>query len=160
MSARRPRPEDLRKVIEIIIGGRSLRAACEQLGLDVSSTHKKIKASDRWRPQYQDARELRADYLLEQGVQICIAAAMKRKVDGIAIDAAGANAALSAIKWAVGRMDPKSEPPTRISVGFEDLAPEEIDRRLEALMGELGDEDREKFAVMLTKAQAPDEQAS
>jgi hypothetical protein len=116
MSARRPKPKDLQEIIDIVASGRSLRSACGELGLDPLSTHKEIKDSDCWRPRYALACEIRAEFHAEQALQLCLAAALGRKIDGHSVDAAGARVALNAIRWHSAHVDPKGEPPTRSPV--------------------------------------------
>jgi hypothetical protein len=69
-------------------------------------SYKKIRDSDCWRRQYALAREIRAEFHVEQALQLGLAAALGRKIDGHSVDAAGARVALNAIRWHSANMDP------------------------------------------------------
>jgi hypothetical protein len=137
-SARRPKPKDLEEAIDIVTNGRSLRSACRELGLDVSSTSKALNDSGHWGPQYALAREIRGEFYAEQALQLGLAAALGRKIDGHSVDVAGARVALNAIKWHSAHMDPKGEPKRQVENGFDDMDPQERLRRIAELNEELG----------------------
>lgn len=109
--ARRPQEGDLEPVLELIWEGKSLRAACTELGLHTPATsdwlHADVSPNGR-REQYMRAREGRAQALMEEGLTVTKAAALRQKVLGQPVDPSGARAYLDAIKWATGRMAPKT----------------------------------------------------
>ncbi len=117
---RRPKDEDLDQVLYSIASGASLKATCEEMGLDTPSTHRWLESDDDRRQSYARAREMRAEIFQEQALEVGLAAATggeiqvgseKRKVD-----ASGARVLLDAIKWAAARMAPKTAPVTRLDV--------------------------------------------
>lgn len=110
---RRPQPEDLPIILDRIWGGESLRSVCRSLGLHGPSTDAWMRADKARREQYERAREHRADALQEEALTLTRAASMGRKVsdgDGgmTKLDPAALRIHLDAIKWAAGKMAPKT----------------------------------------------------
>lgn len=126
---RRPQPEDVEPVLEIIADGKSLRAACQELGIHPGHMDALLDGDDAYRAHYVRAKERRAEVLAEQGLSIGLSAANPKS--GIRPD--GARVALDAIKWATARMAPKTAPVERHSHSFESLSDAELDARLRAL---------------------------
>lgn len=137
-SQRRPTPEDIPAVLDKVAEGSSLRAACRALGLHAPSTHTAIDSDAGLREQYVRAREQRAETLQEEGLTVTKAAALGQEVNGQKVDASGARAYLEAIKWAAGRMAPKTAPVQRVQLEFGDLPDDEIADRIAALEARLG----------------------
>lgn len=113
---RRPRPADLAPLLELIWNGKSLRSACQKLGLHAPATSEWIHADPDRREQYARACEARAEYLQEDALTMNRAAALGIKVGANKVEAAGARGYLDAVKWATGRMAPKTIPVQRIDV--------------------------------------------
>lgn len=117
---RRPTPDDLPDLMFHIAEGKSLRAACRELGLDPPSTHTWLDNDEDRRQQYARAREQRAEFHAEQGLAIGLAAATGREIeiDGemTSVDVAGARVALDAIKWSTARMSPKTAPAQKVAI--------------------------------------------
>lgn len=137
---RRPVDEDLPEILFLVAEGKSLRAACREIGLDPPSTHTWLDADDTRRQQYARARDQRADFHAEQGLAIGYAAATGKKIEvngeEVSVDAAGARVALDAIKWSTARMSPKSAPTKKMSITHTfDGSDDELDEEIERLMG-------------------------
>lgn len=134
---RRPADSDLSTLLFSIAEGKSLRAACRDIGLDPPSTHTWLDQDDSRRQQYARAREMRAEVHAENGLAIGYAAATGQEVEveGVRtkIDPTGARTALDAIKWATARMSPKTAPVQRHSLTFEHLSDDELDSEIETL---------------------------
>lgn len=123
---RRPESGDLAPLLDLICEGKSLRSACEELGLHTPSTHTWLEADQGRSEQYARAREQRAEGLAEQALTLGMgAAAGKVKPDG-------ARVAIDAIKWATARMAPKTAPIQRVAHSFEDLTDDELNARIAA----------------------------
>jgi hypothetical protein len=136
---RRPVAEDLPAIMEMISGGKSLRAACRELGLHNPSTDAFIRANPDYREQYAHAREGRAEFLQEDGLTITKAAALGQTVGGHKIDPAGARVYLDALKWAAARMAPKTAPVQRVAHTFSHLSDEELAAEIATLSGDADD---------------------
>ena len=133
MPARRPRPADLEPILERIWEGKSLRATCIEFGLHTPQTHTWLKSDQaRW-DLYQAAVDGRVEGFTEEIITITRAAALGHKFNGQKIDAAGARVFVDAIKWAAGRMAPKSAPVQHHHHTLETLSDAELDERLAAL---------------------------
>lgn len=113
---RRPKDEDLDPILALLWDGKSLRTACETLGLDTPSVSKWLDDDDGRCQQYARAREGRAEYLQEDALTVNRAAALGVKVNDRKVDSSGAKGYLEAAKWAVGRMAPKAAPVQRIDL--------------------------------------------
>jgi hypothetical protein len=143
---RRPTADDLADLMFLVSEGKSLRAACRELGLDPPSTHTWLDEDDGRRQQYARARELRAEVHAERGLEIGLAAAtgVAVEIDGEkhTIDPQGARTALDAIKWATARMSPKTAPTTKIDLTSRTRAmtDEEIAAELAEMGGATGEE--------------------
>ncbi len=136
---RRPVDDDLAELLFLITEGKSLRAACRELGLDPPSTHVWLEADDSRRQQYARARELRGEFHAEQGLAIGYAAATGQKVEingeEVSVDAAGARVALDAIKWSTARMSPKTAPVQKVAISHSfPGTDEELDNRIGQLL--------------------------
>jgi hypothetical protein len=136
---RRPVVEDLAPMMAIIGSGKSLRAACRELGIDPSSAHRWINEDEGRRQQYALAREERAETLQEDGLTVTKAAALGQQVNGHKIDPAGARVYLDALKWAAARMAPKTAPVQRVAHTFSHLSDEELAAEIATLSGEADD---------------------
>lgn len=116
---RRPTADDMAEFMaKVAEGGQqgSLRAVCKAMGLHAPSTHTFIHADDGLKAQYEAAKEQRADCLQEDALAVAKAAALGMTVDNKKVDAAGARVLLEAIKWAAGRMAPKTAPVQRLDI--------------------------------------------
>lgn len=136
---RRPEQDDLADLLFHIAEGKSLRAACRELGLDPPSTHTWLDADDERRQQYARARDQRAEFHAEQGLAIGYAAATGQKIEvngeEVSVDAAGARVALDAIKWSTARMSPKSAPVQKVAINHSfNGSDEELDDRIGQLL--------------------------
>lgn len=129
---RRPQPEDIPGVIDLVSEGQSLRSACRELGLHTPSTHTMIDDDDRFREQYARAREIRAEGLQEDALRYG-----KKAAEG-KIKPDGARVAIDAIKWAAARMAPKTAPSQKIEHSFDSLTSEERQRRIREKMASMG----------------------
>ncbi len=136
---RRAKLEDAQAVFEIVAEGKSLRAACRELGLHTPSTHTLIDSDSGLREQYARAREGRAEVLQEDGLTITKAAALGQSVNGHKIDPAGARVYLDALKWAAARMAPKTAPVQRVAHTFSHLSDEELAAEIATLSGDADD---------------------
>jgi len=136
---RRPEPDDLPALMAIVASGKSLRAACREVGVDPASTHTWIKADEGRRQHYADAREERAETLQEDGLTVTKAAALGQQVNGHKIDPAGARVYLDALKWAAARMAPKTAPVQRVAHTFSHLSDEELAAEIATLSGDADD---------------------
>lgn len=125
---RRPEPADLPELMMLIAEGSSLRSACQKLGLHAPSTHTWLDTDDGRREQYARAREQRAEVLAEEALTYARAAATGQLLNGRSIKPDGARVAIDAIKWATGRMAPKTIPVQRIDVTHltRDMSDEEL----------------------------------
>lgn len=140
MSDSEPRPQrdpqdsDLRPVLTLIWEGKSLSAACRDLGLHIPSTSTWLHADEDREAQYVRAREGRAEYLQEDALTVNRAGALSIQVNGKKVDPSGAKGYLEAVKFAIGRMAPKTMPVQRVAHthDFGELSDEEIDRRIAA----------------------------
>lgn len=112
----RPKDEDLEPILGLLWDGKSLRSACETLGLDTPSVSKWLDDDEGRRQQYARAREGRAEYMQEDALTVNRAAALGVTVAGKKVDASGAKGYLEAVKFAVGRMAPKAPPVQRIDL--------------------------------------------
>jgi hypothetical protein len=136
---RRPGTEDVPAVLDLVSEGKSLRAACRELGLHAPSTHTLIDSDPSLREQYARAKEHRADVFQEDGLTITKAAALGQAVNGHKIDPAGARVYLDALKWAAARMAPKTAPVQRVAHTFSHLSDEELAAEIATLSGEADD---------------------
>jgi hypothetical protein len=128
---RRPVADDMAALFAFIAAGLSLRKACRKMGIDPSHTHTFIDSDADLRQHYARAREQRADHYAELGLKIGVGVF---KGEG---EPDRARVALDAIKWAVGRMAPKSGPVQRIAHSFDDMTPEERQARIVELQAEI-----------------------
>lgn len=137
---RRPTAEDVEPILEMIWAGKSLRKACEALGLHVPSTSDLMNSAG-CREQYARAREGRAEHLAEDALTITRAAALGLTVStGDAgqktkVDASGARAYLDAAKWRIGQMVPKLAPMQRVEHSFDGLSDDELEDEINRLQG-------------------------
>lgn len=136
---RRAKPEDAQAVFESVAEGKSLRAACRELGLHAPSTHTLIDSDPGLREQYARAKEHRADVFQEDGLTVTKAAALGQQVNGHKIDPAGARVYLDALKWAAARMAPKTAPVQRVAHTFSHLSDEELAAEIATLSGDADD---------------------
>ncbi len=134
---RRPTADDMPAIMEMISDGKSLRSACEKLGLHVPSTNTFIRADAELGEQYARACEDRADAVQEDVLIIAKAAALGHTVEGRKVDAGGARVLIEAAKWAIGRMAPKREPVRRMHVQFEDMTSDARLARIAELQGRI-----------------------
>ena len=104
---RRPKAEDMPALFEKVAEGKSLRAACREMGLHTPMTHTFIE-DEGFGEHYARAKEQRAEVLAEQALTLAVAAATGQTFEGRKVDSAGARVALDAIKWASARMSPKT----------------------------------------------------
>lgn len=132
---RRPKMEDLETLMFLISEGKSLRAACVEMGLDPPSTHNWLDEDDARRQQYARARELRAECQQEEALVVSKAAALGLKINGHKVDAGGARVYLDAIKWSSARMAPKTAPVARVAHSFEHFTDDELDRQIAEMTG-------------------------
>lgn len=130
---RRPKPEDIPPVLELVSQGKSLRAACRELGLGTPHVHRFIDSDPELRQQYARARELRAEHFQEEALSITKAAATGATFEEKTVDPVGVRVYLDAIKWASARMAPKTAPIERHSHSFEALSDDELDAKLKAM---------------------------
>jgi hypothetical protein len=149
---RMPTDEDLVAVLEAVYAGRSANSACIEFGLHNPTVYTKLN-SEAWRENYASARACRADFHAEQALQICLAAAMKRKIEGQLIEPAGAHVALDGIKWAVGRMDPKGGEVKQVQVGVDltKLSAEELEQRQDDALAALSPEALARLAQKIAE---------
>jgi hypothetical protein len=105
---RRPTPDDVAPFMELVGEGKSLRAACASLGIDPGSMHRFIDDDKERSAEYERAKERRAEYFQELGLELSLASATGAEVGGQKIDPKGARAALEAIKWAASKMAPRT----------------------------------------------------
>lgn len=140
---RRPQEEDLEPLLERLWEGKSLRAACGDLGLHVPSTSDWLHADEGRREQYARAREGRAEYLQEDALTVNLAAALGVQVAGKKVDPSGAKGYLEATKFAIGRMAPKTLPPQRVehSGHIGTMTDDELAQRIAAMESRVGAED-------------------
>lgn len=141
----RPKDEDLDPILALLWDGKSLRAACETLGLDTPSVSKWLDDDEGRRQQYARACEGRAEYLQEDALTVNRAAALGVIIGGKKVDPSGAKGYLEAAKWATARMAPKKAPVQRVEHNFGDLTDEDLDARIKA---------------KLAAAMAPDDEAT
>lgn len=127
---RRPVAADIPAIMEIVADGKSLRAACRELGLHNPSTNDFIHNDPGYCEQYTRAKEQRAEVMQEEGLTVTKAAALGQPVNGKKVDPAGARVYLDALKWAAARMAPKTAPVSRVRLSFEELSDEELDARI------------------------------
>ena len=113
---RRPTAEEIPGVLDDVAEGMSLRAACRKHGLHAPSTHTYIDTDQGLREQYARAREQRAEVYQEKMLTIGEAAALGVQFQGKKVDPTGARVLLEAVKFAVGRMAPKSGPVQQIDL--------------------------------------------
>ena len=146
--ARVPQLTDLDPLLELLWEGKSLRAACLQMDLHTSKTSTWLNADPARQALYQEAKEGRSDFLIEDGVTICRAAALGAKVgmqgQERKVDAAGARAYLESVRIAVGRMTNRSAPVLHHHHVIETMSDAELDARLAQLAAqgaELNDPD-------------------
>lgn len=143
---RRPQDDDLAPLMDLVSEGKSLRAACRELGLDPPSTHTWIDQDEGRRQQYARAKEQRAEVHQEQMIAVGYAAATGQKVDldgkQHAVDPAGARVLLEALKWSTARMAPKTAPVQRFDITSRtrQMTDDEIAAEIAALeAGQAGD---------------------
>lgn len=135
---RRPRPEDLDAILQIVWDGRSLNAACKELGLHNPSTDTWIKSDPDRSEKYERAREGRGEALQEEALVVSKAAALGMDVNGRKVDPAGARVYLDAIKWAKGQMAPKTTAAMKIDVAITDLPADARRSRIAELTSRMG----------------------
>lgn len=128
---RLPTPEDLPGLFEAMGAGSSVRAYCQEHGIDPSSMSKFVN-SDEVYPQYARAREERGETLAEQVLAIGRAAMMGEPINGKRIDHDGARMYIDGIKWRAGQMSPKTGDVKIIRHDFGDLSDEELAARIAA----------------------------
>ncbi len=136
---RTPKDTDLDAILERVWSGKSLSSACRELGLHISSTSAWLHDDPDRDAQYARAREGRAEFLQEDSLAVNRAAALGAKVRDAAgqerkVDASGAKGYLEAVKFAIGRMAPKTLPPQRHEHlhEFGSLSDEDLDARIRA----------------------------
>ncbi len=134
-SQRRPQPEDLTPLLELIWEGLSLRSACEKLGLHTPSVSTWLHQDEDRREQYVRAREGRAEFLQEDALTVNRAAALGVTVANKKVDASGARGYLDAVKWATARMAPKTAPVERHHHTFGALSDAELAERIASMEG-------------------------
>lgn len=135
-TARRATLDDTPLLFELVAGGKSLRSACRDNGIDPASTYTFINSDLTLRQHYAHAKEQRGEVYQEEVLTIAKGAALGLSYDGRAIDAAGARVYIDAVKWAVGRMAPKSGEVRRLEMEVEirDVTDEELDARVRAAL--------------------------
>jgi hypothetical protein len=111
---RRPDDADLEPILALLWDGKSLRAACLDLGLDTPSVSKWLDDDEGRCQQYARACEGRAEYLQEDAITVNRAAALGVQVAGKKVDPSGAKGYLDAVKWSTARMAPKKAPVQRV----------------------------------------------
>ena len=139
---RRPKAEDIPALFEKVAEGKSLRAACREMGLHTPRTHTFIE-DEGFGEHYARAKEQRAEVLAEQALTLAVAAATGQTFEGRKVDSAGARVALDAIKWASARMAPKTAPVQRIDLTSRtrQMTDDEIAAEIAALEGGEPDQD-------------------
>jgi hypothetical protein len=135
---RRPQDADLPDLMFHMSEGKSLRKACEELGIDPPSAHHWLEADDDRRQQYARARALRSEFHADKGLEIGYAAASGQMVEingeEVTIDPNGARVALDAIKWSTARMNPKGEPTKKLAINhLFNGSDEELDAAIDEL---------------------------
>ena len=139
MAARHPLVTDLDDILERIWNGKSLRAACIELGLHIPSTSDFLNHDPQRKERYDAAREGRAEHLQEEALTVARAAALRSKFgepgQEKVVDPAGARTYLEAAKWAIARMAPKTTPATRLIHSFKGLSDEELHAEIARLCG-------------------------
>lgn len=139
---RRPQPEDLKPILEHLWEGKSLRHACRIMGLHGPAVSDWLHGDQKRREQYIRACESRAEAMQERVLEIAHAAALGKSIDGHKVDPAGTRAYIDAIKWAAGRMAPKTVPIERRHVTFGGLSNDQLASAIEAeLSGALDDDE-------------------
>lgn len=98
---RRPTRYDCAKVIEMVADTKSLRGACEELGLHCPSTHTMIDEDAELRGKYARAREVRGESFGEQVASIATDVLAKRVPPEVG------RVAMDGLKWTSARMAPK-----------------------------------------------------
>lgn len=99
---RRPTEGDLPGVLLAISEGISLRKACEEVGLDASSTYKAIDEDPALRLQYARARAMGGDVYVDQIKAVTAGVVAKRIKPDVG------RVASDNYKWIAGRMAPKA----------------------------------------------------
>jgi hypothetical protein len=97
---RRPTSEDFEPLCRMMAEGKSLRAACEVLGLDAPSASKAMRSDRGLRQQYVHAREDRGDFYGEKVAVVAdgvLAGEIKPEAGRVAMDG---------YKWTAARMHP------------------------------------------------------
>lgn len=132
---RTPKDTDLEPILDLIWGGKSLSAACRELGLHIPATSAWLHAEPTRDAQYARAREGRAEFLQEDALTVNRAAALGVQVGGKKVDASGAKGYLEAVKWSTARMAPKTAPVQRIDLTSRtrQMSDAEIEAELAAL---------------------------
>lgn len=143
--SRRPKEDDLPELLFLMSEGKSLRAACRDLGLDPPSTHVWLDSDEDRRQQYARARALRSDFYEDKGLEIGLAAASGQEIEingeMVTVDPNGARVALDAIKWSTARMNPKGAPVQKLAISHTfPGSDEDLDRAI-AELTEGADED-------------------
>lgn len=98
---RRPTSADMPLLFEMIAESKSLRSACEELGLDAPSTVRFIDADERLGQQYAHARAVRGDGYGEK-----VAVVAQQVLEGKVQPDVG-RVAMDGFKWTAARMTPK-----------------------------------------------------
>lgn len=95
------RREQLESVLKAVAEGQSVRSACREVGIDLSSAVTSLYADDELAKQYARARQCGADVLAGDAIDVAKLAALGK------MDPNGARLLVDTIKWTAARMHPR-----------------------------------------------------
>lgn len=138
---RRPKLEDFPAMFELMKGGKSLRAACELLGVNPSDADDMIVADEGLRSQHAHARDRRGEHYQDRAIAAAEAAAKGEKFEGKDLDQQGVRTYVDTIKWAVGRMQPKGGAVQRVQIEYANMSDDDLEKAIAARVAETAESD-------------------